>query len=54
MDSCADNVPRRSAQGREEDEPVMPGFGILNAEPVTAAEIDAVLAAGLGAAGLEQ
>jgi hypothetical protein len=38
----------------EEDGPVMPGFGILDAEPVTAAEIDAVLEDGLGAAGIEQ
>lgn len=38
----------------EEDEPVLPDFGILDAEPVTAAEIDSVLAAGLGAAGTER
>jgi hypothetical protein len=38
----------------EEDGPVMPDFGILDAEPVTAAEIDAALAAGLGAAGIER
>jgi hypothetical protein len=33
----------------EEAGPVLPDFGILNAEPVTAAEVDAALAAGLGA-----
>jgi len=33
---------------------VLPGFGILDADPVTAAEIDAALAAGLGAAGIER
>jgi Arc/MetJ-type ribon-helix-helix transcriptional regulator len=38
----------------EEAGPVMPEFGILDAESVTAAEIDAVLAAGLGAAGIER
>jgi Arc/MetJ-type ribon-helix-helix transcriptional regulator len=38
----------------EEASPVLPNFGILDADPVTAAEIDAVLAAGLGAAGIEQ
>ena len=34
--------------------PVMPDFGFLDADPVTAAEIDATLADGLGAAGIEQ
>jgi Arc/MetJ-type ribon-helix-helix transcriptional regulator len=38
----------------DEADPVMPNFGILDAEPVTAAEIDAALADGLGAAGIEQ
>ena len=38
----------------EEDGPVLPDFGILDAEPATAAEIDATLAAGLGADGIEQ
>jgi Arc/MetJ-type ribon-helix-helix transcriptional regulator len=38
----------------EDADPVMPNFGILDAEPVTAAEIDAALATGLGAAGIEQ
>ncbi len=32
----------------------MPDFGILDADPVTAADIDAALAAGLGAAGIQQ
>jgi hypothetical protein len=32
----------------------MPDFGILDAEPATAAEIDAALAAGLRAAGIER
>jgi Arc/MetJ-type ribon-helix-helix transcriptional regulator len=38
----------------EEAGPVMPDFGILDAAPATAADIDAVLAAGLGAAGIER
>jgi hypothetical protein len=38
----------------EEVGPVLPDFGILDAAPVTPAEIDAVLAAGLGAAGIER
>ncbi|MGH3190724.1 MAG: ribbon-helix-helix protein, CopG family [Streptosporangiaceae bacterium] len=38
----------------EEAGPVMPDFGILDADPVTAADIDAALAAGLGAAGIQQ
>jgi hypothetical protein len=38
----------------EEAGPVLPGFGILDADPATAAEIDAALAAGLGAAGIER
>ena len=38
----------------EENGPVMPDFGILDAEPATAAEIDAALAAGMGAAGIER
>jgi plasmid stability protein len=38
----------------EEAGPVMPDFGILDAEPATAAEIDAVLGAGLGAAGTDR
>ena len=38
----------------EEAEPVMPDFGILDAEPATAAEIDSALASGLGAAGIER
>lgn len=38
----------------EEAGPVMPDFGILDAEPATAAEIDASLGAGLGAGGIEQ
>lgn len=37
----------------EEAGPVMPDFGILDADPATAAEIHAALAAGLGAAGTE-
>ena len=37
----------------DEAVPVMPNFGILDADPVTAAEIDATLADGLGAAGIE-
>jgi hypothetical protein len=32
----------------------MPNFGILDADPVTAAEIDAALAEGLGAAGIDR
>jgi hypothetical protein len=32
----------------------MPDFGILDADPVTAAEVDAVLDAGFGAAGIER
>jgi Arc/MetJ-type ribon-helix-helix transcriptional regulator len=38
----------------EEAGPALPAFGILDAAPVTAAEIDAELAAGLGAAGIER
>ena len=38
----------------DEADPVLPDFGILDADPVTAADIDAVLAAGLGAAGIGQ
>jgi Arc/MetJ-type ribon-helix-helix transcriptional regulator len=38
----------------EEAGPVLPHFGILDAAPATAAEIDAALAAGLGAAGIER
>lgn len=38
----------------DEADPVLPDFGILDADPVAAADIDAVLAAGLGAAGIEQ
>jgi hypothetical protein len=38
----------------EEAGPVLPDFGFLEADPVTAAEIDAELAAGLGAAGIER
>lgn len=38
----------------DEAGPVLPDFGILDADPVTAADIDAVLAAGLGAAGIGQ
>jgi hypothetical protein len=38
----------------EEAGPVLPDFGILDTEPVTAAEIDSALAAGLGAAGIER
>jgi len=38
----------------EEAGPVLPHFGILDDAPVTAAEIDAALAAGLGAAGIER
>jgi hypothetical protein len=38
----------------EEAGPVLPDFGILDAPPVTAAELDAALAAGLGADGIEQ
>jgi Arc/MetJ-type ribon-helix-helix transcriptional regulator len=38
----------------EEVGPVLPEFGILDADPVTAADVDAALAAGLGAAGIEQ
>lgn len=34
----------------EEDGPVMPDFGMLDAETVTATAIDAALAAGIGAA----
>jgi hypothetical protein len=37
----------------DEAGPVMPSFGLLDAAPVTAADIDATLAAGLGAAGVE-
>jgi hypothetical protein len=38
----------------EEAGPFLPDFGILDAEPATAADIDAALAAGLGAAGIER
>jgi len=38
----------------EEAGPALPEFGILDADPVTADEIDATLAAGLGAAGIER
>jgi hypothetical protein len=38
----------------EEAGPVLPDFGILDADPVTAADIDAALDAGLGAAGIER
>ena len=38
----------------EEAGPVLPDFGILDAAPVTPADIDAALAAGLGAAGIGQ
>ncbi|MGH6739275.1 MAG: CopG family transcriptional regulator [Bradyrhizobium sp.] len=38
----------------EETGPVLPTFGILDGDPVTAAEIDAALAAGLGSAGIER
>jgi hypothetical protein len=38
----------------EEAGPALPDFGILDAAPVTADEIDAALTAGLGAAGLER
>jgi Arc/MetJ-type ribon-helix-helix transcriptional regulator len=38
----------------EEADPMLPSFGILDADPVTADEIDAALAAGLGAAGIER
>jgi hypothetical protein len=38
----------------EEADPVMPDFGLLDDDPVTAADIDAALAAGLGAAGIER
>jgi Arc/MetJ-type ribon-helix-helix transcriptional regulator len=38
----------------EEADSVLPAFGILDADPVSAAEIDAALAAGLGAAGIER
>lgn len=34
--------------------PAMPAFGILDGDPVSAAEIDATLAAGLGADGIER
>ncbi len=34
--------------------PVLPTFGILDGDPVTAAEVDAALAAGLGADGIER
>ena len=58
MDNGADEIRRGahkpSAAVAEENGPVMPDFGILDAEPVTAAEIDAALAAGLGAAGIER
>jgi hypothetical protein len=37
-----------------EADPVLPSFGILDADPATAAEIDAALAAGLGVAGIER
>lgn len=38
----------------EEASPVLPDFGLLDAAPASAAEIDAALAAGLGAAGIER
>lgn len=38
----------------EEAGPALPDFGILDATPATAADIDATLAAGLGAAGIER
>jgi hypothetical protein len=38
----------------EEAGPVLPDFGILDADPATAADIDAALAAGLGAAGIQR
>ena len=38
----------------EETGAVLPVFGILDSDPVTAADIDAALAAGLGAAGIER
>ena len=38
----------------EEAGSIMPDFGILDAEPVTADEIDAALAVGLGADGIER
>ncbi|MGO8955766.1 MAG: CopG family transcriptional regulator [Streptosporangiaceae bacterium] len=38
----------------EEGGPVLPDFGILDAAPATAGDIDATLAAGLGAAGIER
>ncbi|MGO9159569.1 MAG: CopG family transcriptional regulator [Streptosporangiaceae bacterium] len=38
----------------EEAGPVLPDFGILDAAPATAADIDAALAAGLGATGIER
>jgi hypothetical protein len=38
----------------EETGPVLPDFGILDADPVTADEIDATLAAGLGGDGIDQ
>jgi hypothetical protein len=38
----------------DEAGPVMPDFGLLDAAPVTAADIDATLSAGLGAAGIER
>lgn len=38
----------------DESGPVLPSFGILDADPMTAAEIDAALAEGLGASGIER
>jgi hypothetical protein len=38
----------------EEAGPVLPDFGFLDAPPATATDIDDALAAGLGAAGIEQ
>ncbi len=38
----------------EEADPVLPGFGILDADPATAADIDAALASGFGAAGIDR
>jgi hypothetical protein len=38
----------------EETGQILPDFGILDADPVTAAEINAALASGLGADGIEK
>jgi hypothetical protein len=38
----------------EEASPVLPDFGILDADPVSAADIDAALAAGSGGAAIER